>query len=57
MGLDERAVTRAILYRWHKKFQESLYIDVCIVGGGPSGLVAGYFLCSWGHRVSLFERR
>lgn len=57
MGLDERTITRAILERWHKKFQESLDVDVCIVGGGPSGLVAGHFLASWGHRVSLFEKK
>ncbi len=57
MALDERVITRAILERWHRKFQESLDVDVCIVGGGPSGLVAGYFLSTWGHRVALFERK
>jgi len=57
MGLDERVITRAIVERWHQKFQGSLDVDVCIVGGGPSGLVAGYFLCGWGHRVALFERK
>ncbi len=57
MALDERIITRAIVDRWHKKFQESLDVDVCIVGGGPAGIVAGYFLSTWGHRVSLFERK
>jgi thiamine thiazole synthase len=57
MKLDERIISRAILERWQRKFQESLDVDVCIVGGGPSGLVAGYFLSSWGHRVALFERK
>ena len=57
MGLDESTITPTILEQWHKNFQESLDLDVCIVGGGPSGLVAGHFLASWGHRVSLFERR
>ena len=57
MALDERIITQAIVERWHKKFQESLDVDVCIVGGGPAGIVAGYFLSTWGHRVSLFERK
>ena len=57
MELDERVVTRTILDRWHQKIQDSLDVDVCIVGGGPAGLVAGYYLSGWGHRVSLFERK
>jgi thiazole biosynthesis enzyme len=57
MALDERIITQAIVQRWHEKFQESLDVDVCIVGGGPAGIVAGYFLSTWGHRVSLFERK
>ena len=57
MALDERIITQAIVERWHKKFQESLDVDVCIVGGGPAGIVAGYFLATRGHRVSLFERK
>jgi len=57
MALDERIITRAILDRWHAKFRDSLEVDVCIVGGGPSGLVAGYYLAGLGHRVSLYERK
>lgn len=57
MELDERVISTAILDRWHTKFRESLDVDVCIVGGGPSGIVAGYYLSTWGHRVCLFERK
>jgi len=57
MALDERIITQAILDRWHQKFRESLDVDVCIVGGGPSGLVAGSFLAGWGYKVSLYERK
>jgi len=57
MALDEKIISRAILKRWVEKFDRSLEIDVGIVGGGPSGLVAGYYLASWGHRVSMFERK
>lgn len=31
--------------------------DVAIVGGGPSGLVAGYYLANAGKRVALYERK
>ncbi len=57
MALDERTITRAILRRWQEKFDACLEMDVGIVGGGPSGLVAGYFLSRLGHRVCLFERK
>jgi thiazole biosynthesis enzyme len=57
MGLDEQIISRAIIDRWHKKFSQSLDTDVAIVGGGPAGVVAGYYLATWGHRVSLFERK
>jgi sulfide-dependent adenosine diphosphate thiazole synthase len=57
MPLDERIITRTILDRWHAKFRDSLDVHVCIVGGGPAGFVAGYFLATWGWRVSLFERK
>jgi len=30
-------------------------LDVAIVGGGPSGLVAGYNLAKDGFKVALFE--
>ncbi len=57
MEIDERIITRAIVDRWQRKFQETIEVDVCIVGGGPAGLVAGYFLSEWGRSVVLFERK
>ena len=30
---------------------------VAVVGGGPSGLTAAYFLSMMGHKVTIFERR
>jgi thiazole biosynthesis enzyme len=57
MELNEVIITQAILDRFVEKFRSSLETDVAIVGGGPSGLVAGYFLAKAGHKVSLYERK
>ena len=54
MVLDERIITRAIIDRYFKKLKENLSVDVAVVGGGPSGLVCGYFLAKKGFKVILF---
>ena len=55
MKLDEVTITKAIVERYFERLMDNLDIDVAIVGGGPSGLVAGYFLAKAGHRW-LFMR-
>ncbi len=57
MELDEIIITRAIIDRFYKKLTDNLDIDVAIVGGGPSGLVAGYYLAQAGRKVAMFERK
>lgn len=57
MALDEIIITRAIIDRYHEKLIDNLETDVAIVGGGPSGLVAGYALAKAGKKVVLFERK
>lgn len=57
MALDEVIITQAIIERYYKKLIENLETDVAIVGGGPSGLVAGYFLAKAGKKVALYERK
>ena len=53
----EQIVSTGIIDSFFKKLKESLSVNVAIVGGGPSGLVAAYFLAKKGIKVSLYERK
>lgn len=55
--LDEITITRAIMDRYFEKLKAAVDTDVAVVGGGPSGLVAGYYLARAGKKVALFERK
>lgn len=55
--LDEVKITKAIIDRYYAKLNDCLDTDVAIVGGGPSGLIAGYCLARAGKRVVMFERK
>lgn len=57
MALDEIIISRAIIERFTRKFSDGLDLDVAIVGAGPSGLVAGYYLAKARKKVALFERK
>lgn len=57
MKLDEVIITKAIVERFYRKLLDHMRTDVAIVGGGPAGLVAGYFLSKAGKHVVLFERK
>ncbi len=57
MPLDEIVISRAIIDRYHEKLINTLETDVAIVGAGPSGLIAGYFLARAGKKVALYERK
>src|SRR5574344_1573299 len=54
--LDETIISRAIIETYMKKLISNLELDVAIVGAGPSGLVAGYYLAKAGKKVAAFER-
>lgn len=57
MGLDERVISEAIITKYFEKFKNCLSVDVAIVGGGPSGMTAGYKLAKEGFKVAMFERK
>ncbi|WP_032696010.1 putative selenate reductase subunit YgfK [Raoultella planticola] len=42
--------------RWHKPAGSGTRHPVAVIGAGPAGLAAGYFLARAGHPVTLFER-
>jgi len=55
--LNEVTISKAIIDSYHTKLINALKTDVAIVGGGPSGLTAGYYLSKAGKKVVLFERK
>jgi thiazole biosynthesis enzyme len=56
-NIDETIVTRAIVESYTKEFLEYTNMDVAIVGAGPSGMVAGYYLAKAGIKTAIFERK
>ncbi len=53
----ETIVSRGIVDSYFEKLRNNLSVDVAIVGGGPSGLVAAYYLSRAGIKTALFERK
>ncbi|MCD6456765.1 MAG: thiazole biosynthesis protein [Methanophagales archaeon] len=54
--VSESQITRAIVGEFAKEFENYVETEVIIVGGGPSGLVAGKELASAGVDVLIIER-
>ena len=55
--LNEVTISKAIIDTYMEKLKSALELDVAIVGGGPSGLVAGYYLAKQGLNVAMFETK
>ena len=45
------------LSTYFEKLERNLDLDVAIVGGGPSGIVAAYYLAKAGLKVAQFDRK
>lgn len=54
--IDETIITKAILKNGIDKLLDAVENDVIIVGGGPSGLTAGYYLAKKGVKTILIEK-
>jgi len=54
--VGEKEITRAIVTEFARQFDEYVESDCIIIGGGPSGLVAGRILAKEGKKVLIVER-
>ncbi len=57
MQLDDITISRAITETFMKDFMEAMDVDVAIVGAGPSGMTAAYYLAKKGIKTVIFERQ
>ncbi|HII60360.1 sulfide-dependent adenosine diphosphate thiazole synthase [Pyrococcus horikoshii] len=55
--LREVTITRAIVESYYRDLLNNLELDVAIVGAGPSGMVAAYYLAKGGAKVAIFEKK
>jgi len=55
--LEEKRISEIIINSFLKKLKQCVNCDVIVVGGGPSGLVASYFLARAGLKTVLIERK
>ena len=55
--MDEVIISKAIAESYLKDLLEAMEVDVAIVGAGPSGMVAGYYLAKSKVKVAIFEKK
>jgi len=54
--VDEVIISKAITQSYINDFLDYMDVDVAIVGAGPSGLAAGYYMAKAGIKTAIFER-
>jgi thiamine thiazole synthase len=57
MEINEITVSRAITETFMREFLDAMEVDVAVVGAGPAGMTAAYFLAKGGARTVVFERQ
>ncbi len=57
MQLDDVIISRAITETFIKDFTDAMDVDVAVVGAGPAGMTAAYYLAKSGVKTVLFERQ
>jgi len=55
--MKETAISRAIVENYTQRLLNHLENDVVIVGAGPAGLIAGYYLTKSGVKTIILERK
>ncbi len=55
-AIDDVTISRIILEEYAGELSEYLDTDVAIIGGGPAGMVAAYYLARAGRKVAVYER-
>lgn len=56
-GVMELNISQGIIQSYFTKLQTNLDVDAAIVGGGPSGITAAYYLAKEGFKVALFDQK
>ena len=55
--MDEVIISKAITESYLKDLLDSMELEVAIVGAGPSGMAAAYYLAKNGVKTAIFERK
>lgn len=55
--MDEIIISKAITESYLKDLLEAMEVDVAIVGAGPSGMTAAYYLAKKGVKAAIFEKK
>ncbi|MBN2559943.1 MAG: thiazole biosynthesis protein [Phycisphaerae bacterium] len=55
-AFEETQISKAIIDAYHEKISNRIINDVLIVGAGPAGLTASFYLTKQGFKVTLIER-